>query len=136
MANLSTQQAAEATGRSRSTIWRDIKKGRLSAQRSDGGDFLVDVAELERVYGALKPPETSRDDAVQPAGSSSETSLLQVQVALLRERVASLEADKHDLRDERDRLLHLLEQQAEHVRLLTDQREHKRRWWQRWRRET
>lgn len=122
VAKLTTHQAAEAVGKSRSTIWRDIKRGRLSAERTDGGDFQVDVSELERVYGALKPPDTSHDGAPRPPATSNETSSLQVENALLRERVSALEQDKRDLRGERDRLLGLLEQQAEQVRLLTDQR--------------
>jgi excisionase family DNA binding protein len=146
VAKLTTQQAAEAVGRSRSTVWRDIRRGRLSAERADGGDFQVDVSELERVYGALKPPATSREGAAQPSAPRSETNTLQVEVALLHERVASLESDKHRLlsdldrereertraAEERGRLLTILEEQSAQVRLLTDQRTKRRPWWRRW----
>jgi hypothetical protein len=51
---LTTQQASQATGKSRSTIWRSAKSGKVSAERTAGGDFVIDVAELERVFG-LRP---------------------------------------------------------------------------------
>ena len=56
MTALTTQQAAELTGKNRTTIWRACKAGRLSAARSDDGDFLIEPVELERVYGSLRAP--------------------------------------------------------------------------------
>jgi excisionase family DNA binding protein len=47
--------AARATGVSKSTIYRAIKSGRLSASRSDTGDYAIDPAELHRVF----PPVTA-----------------------------------------------------------------------------
>src|SRR4051794_13719720 len=47
---LSLAQAAEATGRSRSTLLRAIRKGQISAARDAAGGFLVDEAELSRVF--------------------------------------------------------------------------------------
>src|SRR3954466_13774140 len=43
-------QAAEATGRSRSTLLRTIRKGQISASRDAAGGFLVDESELSRVF--------------------------------------------------------------------------------------
>jgi hypothetical protein len=42
--------AARATGLSKSTIHRAIKGGRVSAGRSDTGDYAIDPAELHRVF--------------------------------------------------------------------------------------
>lgn len=124
MAKLTSVQAAEMVGVSRSTIWRACKNGRLSADRN-GKDFLIEVSELTRVFPvkpshevALKPPETMRQEAPE-TGLVSE---LRRQIERLERQVGSLEGDKGDLRQERDRLLSLIEQQAEQVRLLTDQR--------------
>jgi FtsZ-binding cell division protein ZapB len=66
---------------------------------------------------------------VQPDATVNETSVLRREVELLREQVRTLTADKDDLRAERDRLIGVLERNAEHMKLLADQREreHKRR---------
>ena len=56
MATLSLREAAEHTGVSKSTIFRAIKAGRMSAPRNDDGEFLIDPAELFRVY----PPKAEK----------------------------------------------------------------------------
>jgi hypothetical protein len=126
---LTTQQAAELTGKNRTTIWRSCKGGRLSATRTDTGDYLIDLAELERVYGTLRLPQPTSSlqiDALQPDASPNETNALQREVELLREQVRMLVADKDDLRAERDRLLGVLERQTDQVKLLTDERQRER----------
>ena len=54
----------------------------------------------------------------------------------MQQRIDALEADKTDLRAERDRLLSVIETQAQQVKLLSDQRPaaqpdaaRRRRWW-------
>jgi excisionase family DNA binding protein len=141
MVKLTSVQAADMAGISRSTIWRACKSGKLSAERS-GKDWLIDVAELERVYGPLARPdgvasshETSQPVAEKPAATSSETDMvaeLRRRIETLERHVQGLEEDKADLRTERDRLMSLVERQADHVRLLTDQRQPAQRaWWRR-----
>jgi hypothetical protein len=127
---LTTQQAAQATGKSRSTIWRSAKSGKVSAERTATGDFVIDVAELERVFGRLNRPDTSQYVPAKPSETVNETSLLRREIDLLREQIDALKADKSDLQAERDRLLTIVEG---HQRLLTDQRppQRKRLWWHR-----
>ena len=114
-------------GVSRSTIWRACKSGRLSAERS-GKDFLIEVSELTRVFPVkpAHPVATKPDETLPPvAAETTETGLvaeLKRQIERLEKQVGSLEGDKSDLRQERDRLLSLIESQAEQVKLLTDQR--------------
>ena len=130
MPALTTQQSAELTGRNRTTIWRACKTGRLSATKSETGEYLIEVAELERAFGRLHSPQPAnglRLDALHPDATSNETSALRREVELLREQVRTLSADKDDLRAERDRLIGVLERNAEHMRQLTDQREQKPR---------
>jgi hypothetical protein len=127
---LTTQQAAQATGKSRSTIWRAAKSGKVSAERTATGDFVIDVAELERVFGSLNRPDTSHQVSIKPPETANETSVLRREVDLLREQIDALKADKSDLQAERDRLLTIVEG---HQKLLTDQRSSRRQWsW--WRR--
>ena len=42
--------AARASGKSKPTIAKAIKTGRISASRSDDGTYRIDPAELHRVY--------------------------------------------------------------------------------------
>ena len=122
---LTTHQAAQATGKSRSTIWRAAKSGKVSAERTATGDFVIDVAELERVFGSLNRPDTSHQVSIKPFETANETSVLRREVDLLREQIDALKADKSDLQAERDRLLTIVEG---HQRLLTDQRSSRRGW--------
>jgi hypothetical protein len=46
----SLAQAAKATGKSKPTIMRAIKAGKVSAMRRDDGSYQIDPAELHRVY--------------------------------------------------------------------------------------
>ena len=46
----SVSRAARETGLSKSTISRAIKSGRISATRQHDGSYLIEPAELFRVY--------------------------------------------------------------------------------------
>ena len=46
----SLAQAAKAAGKSRPTLARAIKAGRLSAAWSDDGSCAIDLSELARVF--------------------------------------------------------------------------------------
>ena len=50
MTSLSLREAAEAAGTSKSTIWRAVKSGRMSAARGGDGGFAIDPAELFRAF--------------------------------------------------------------------------------------
>jgi len=47
---LTLTEAAEQTGKSKSTLTRAIKNGGLSAHRNEHGDYRVEPSELFRVY--------------------------------------------------------------------------------------
>ena len=53
MAKLNISQAARATEKSRSTIQRYIKSGKLNVHKNAAGETKVDTAELIRVFGEL-----------------------------------------------------------------------------------
>jgi len=56
-------QAAIETGKDRSTLYRAIKKGKLSGELQDDNSYLVDGSELFRVY----PPKQA--DSATPQGA-------------------------------------------------------------------
>ena len=78
--------AARATGLSKSTIRRAIKAGRVSAGRSDTGDYAVDPAELHRVFPPVDAAARSGNGCVTHDATPSEPG----EVAL---RHARLEAE-------------------------------------------
>jgi hypothetical protein len=59
---LSLGQAAKEVGLDKSTLSRAIKRGRLSAQRTDSGGYAIDPAELFRVF----PPASQTSHSISP----------------------------------------------------------------------
>jgi hypothetical protein len=55
-------EAARASGKSKSTIAKAVKSGRVSAVRGDDGSYQIDPAELHRVY-PLTGAQNSADRA-------------------------------------------------------------------------
>lgn len=64
MAGLSLQQAADAAGTSKSSIFRALKSGRISGTRTDLGGWSIEPAELFRVFPAV-PVERAETRAVE-----------------------------------------------------------------------
>ena len=52
MALVGLHEASRIVGRNRSTLHRAMKTGRLSYSLDEAGERRIDVAELERVFGA------------------------------------------------------------------------------------
>jgi hypothetical protein len=116
---LTAREAGARVGKTRQAIIKAIRKGTVSAEKDDAGEWRIDPAELFRVYPV--PQGTPAVDDNRPA---TDTAGLQREITLLRERI-------EDLVEDRDRW----RAQAEQVtRLLTDQRPARRRkWWWPWR---
>ena len=108
-------EAAKLTGKQRQTIHKAIKEGRVSAVRSESGEWRIDPAELFRVYA---PVSTMNDNQNNKVDSDLQRvdSGLQRELELLRERIREKDSIIDDLREDRDRW----RQQA--TALLTDQR--------------
>ena len=106
MAELSLAQAAALTGKSKSTLTRAIKSGRMSAVRRADGTFGLDPAELLRVYpdavrGAPDGAPRNDDPVASDAAQHSEISALRDDLAKAEQRAAVAEA----LAEERARSL-------------------------------
>ena len=134
MAELTLSQAAQLAGRSKSTLSRAVANGKLSVARRDGNQVLIDVSELERVYGPLERRNVAQNVAPERHATPSEA----IEISLLKTRLQELEQDRRDLREqleqeraERARLVNVIEEQAKTMRLLEDHRppEERRPWW-------
>ena len=143
MALVSVSQAAQLTGKNRTTIIRAIDKGHLSASRHEFGQYLIDPAELERVYGTLRTFPV-RDDAEQRDAPAEHALALAREVELLREMLEQERAAHERTRSDHERerrtwqddrqlwegertfLRDLVTRHTEQIKLLTDQREQER----------
>ena len=134
MPHVNARTAAKLAGRDRSTILRALESGRLSATKDDRGQWLIDPAELERVYGSLLSPDADEEADGQDAYAMQVAALTR-EVALLREMLdherrtarETLEHERRSFEQERSFLRGMLERQTEQVKLLTDERQQKER---------
>jgi hypothetical protein len=111
-------EAAKATGKSKATISKAIKSGRISAQKDETGTFHIDPSELHRVYPpavSSEQEETQVNTATKPDNDGAIREL-QARLEAAQERLADKEGVIADLREDRDRW----RQQA--TALLADQR--------------
>lgn len=108
-------QAAKATGISKPTLSRAIKSGRISGQKQPDGSFLIDPAELHRVY----PPVSVTDNdngSLKQSETQSNPNALQAQLDVLREE---RERERQQLQATIDDLRERLDKEAEERRRLT-----------------
>lgn len=132
MPKISISEASRRTGKPRSTLHRHIKTGKLSKEFDELGNPIIDMSELERVYGPLLSPDMKHYGATLQLAPGKRTALdIEIQVAL-----EILKRENALLRDERDDLRRRLDAEAEERRrltaLLTDHRSKKRRSWWPW----
>lgn len=107
MAKVGAQRAAELTGKSKSTIQRAMKSGKISFEHDKNGRRTVDVAELERAFGLI-PQESERNDReaveaeLEKAAQMLETERLKMRIKMLEEQLSSAEDMIDDLKKQRE----------------------------------
>jgi len=132
--------AAEVAKVTKPTVFRWIKKGHLSATRTEAGEYRIDPAELQRYLDSIaetEPPRATAQQAevafAQPAPPSDtlpEAIALRYEVDKLR---ALLDAERQrgeELRADRDRWA----DQAQRLALPAPATERNAGWWPFWRR--
>ena len=101
-------EAAKATGKSKTTLHRAIKSGKISATRQDDNSYSIDPSELHRVFPPATlehAPEQLRRNDTEQQGGATETLRLQLETTEKeRERERQLMQETiADLREDRDR---------------------------------
>lgn len=81
--SISTREAAEISGFSARHIQGMIKKGKLSASRDDGGNYIIDKSEFYRVF----PDAHSKRSQANNDNDSSRI-VLEIEVQHLKEMLA------------------------------------------------
>ena len=83
-------QAAIETGKDRSTLFRAIKKGKLSAEKQDDGSYLIDSSEIYRVFPQKQNDSANTQvahDAMQQSAQGALVDALREQIELLKDQV-------------------------------------------------
>ena len=100
-------EAAIAVGKSKATISKAIKTGRISAEKQLNGSYKIDPSELHRVY----PPTPSTVEGERQETPNStvdklrETIELEVRLQAADKRILELEEDREHWRQQATRLL-------------------------------
>lgn len=101
-------EAAKATGKSKTTIHRALKSGKVSATKTDSGVYSIEPAELHRVFPPV-PTERNAERSIR-----NEEEHLRNDLGTLRIQLESTEKERErerqqleetiaDLREDRDR---------------------------------
>lgn len=122
MAKVGVQRATELTGKSKSTIQRAMKNGKVSYEM-DGTRKLIDVSELERVYGMVETAEAKKADAepsyeteLQKARHTLEIDRLELKIKMLEDQLDNATSQIDDIKSQRDSW----QKQAQQVLLTTE----------------
>jgi chromosome segregation ATPase len=121
MAKIGAQRAADLTGRSKSTIQRAMKTGKLSYEVDNNGRRVIDTAELDRAFG-LMPQEAERrtteavESKIEEASRLLEMERMKMRIRALEESLDVAQDQIDDLKDQRDQW----QKQAQQV-LITSQ---------------
>ena len=127
MAKVGAKRAAELTGKSKSTIQRAMKTGKISYDVDDAGRRMIDVSELDRAYGL----QTDTDGNTVKAKTSNATTTKQQDNANgMSIADAELLKAKHTLELERlnmqNRMLN--EQLNQHADIIADLKAQRDQW--------
>jgi excisionase family DNA binding protein len=121
----SLAEAAAAAGIQRSTVFRSIKSGRLSATRDGRGQWRIEPGELHRIY----PPASSNGAPATQRTFTQQSALIEAlgRATLAEQRLDDLRAALDDLRTQRDKW----QLQAEATQRLLLDATAQRPWWRR-----
>jgi hypothetical protein len=110
-------EAAKAVGKSKTTLHRAIKSGKISASKADDGSYIIEPSELHRLYpsvtvGTSDAPLQRNDEEQQSNDSGTLRIRLEMQEkerererALLQETIADLREDRDKWRQQATALL-------------------------------
>ena len=128
MQKIPLQQAVKMTGKSESTLRRDVKKGKVSAVRDERGHLRFDIAELQRAYGELQSTGTDAPATEQGNGkamtghdSAEIIAIKDNQIADLRNQLEKAELQLQIATTEKTKLLDLLSAEKEEKRALKEE---------------
>src|SRR5215207_9436029 len=99
-------EAANAAGKAKSTIFKACKDGLISFSRDGRGRFLIEPAELHRVFapaGVERPVERASEQPQTAVQTDTETLKAAIERDFLKREVEQLRTLLDDMKAERDR---------------------------------
>jgi len=96
-------EAAIACGKSKSTLSKSIKAGKISAFKNDHGAFEIEPSELFRLYPPTPPPieqntiETVGVEQKETPKNTNNIEMLEAKLQMANERIDELKLDKEKL---------------------------------------
>tara|TARA_B100000795_G_scaffold207318_1_gene160785 strand:+ start:205 stop:606 length:402 start_codon:yes stop_codon:yes gene_type:complete len=96
-------EAAIACGKSKSTLSKAIKAGKISAFKNDHGAFEIEPSELFRLYPPTPPPieqntiETVGVEQKETPKNTNNIEMLEAKLQMANERIDELKLDKEKL---------------------------------------
>jgi hypothetical protein len=133
---LTLGEASKQTGKSKATLSRAVKNGRISAIKQDDGSFSIEPSELFRVYkrvydGTHTTARNAKDETVRNPTSTPEQDIeiatLRAELSAARERIDDLKRQADEIREDRDAWKH----QANRLLSAPPQQEQKKGFWDR-----
>ncbi len=113
MAKVGAQRAAVLTGKSKSTIQRAMNSGKISYELDSNKRRIIDVSELERVFGIVQtapqpaPVAAKKEPVVQSKAPDVETILekerMAMQIKMLEQQLSTAQDQIDDLREQRNK---------------------------------
>jgi excisionase family DNA binding protein len=101
MKHLTLGEAAKMTGKSKPTISKAVKDGRISGQKVDGV-FQIEVSELLRVYPAKSDTEA---EATQSSNKFEAAAIAELTIKHLKEKLQAHENRMLKIEQERDQAI-------------------------------
>lgn len=120
MAKVGAQRAAELTGKSKSTIQRSMNSGKLSYEIDANNRRIIDVSELDRVFGLKNATESSPQQNVEAemkkAADMLEMERMKMRIRMLEDQLETSKEQVEDLKAQRDQW----QKQAQQVLLTSE----------------
>jgi hypothetical protein len=106
-------QAAKACGKSKSTLSKAVKAGKISVSKNDDGSFHIEPVELFRVFPAVSQPgegehnehQSTPKETVKNTEKDMELIELRIKLEAAHDRIRILEQDKEDWKQQATSLL-------------------------------
>ena len=94
-------EASKAVGKSKATLSKAIKSGKISAKKNEDGSFSIEAVELHRVYPPVsETPKSEQNETPVNTETSSENIELRVKLDAALQRIQDLEKDKEEWREQ------------------------------------
>lgn len=105
MAKVSLNQAAKDTGVSLPTLSRWRSKGKITADKTGNGGYLIDTSEYDRINALKKRPSNvkhNNETLVKYIETPNESSVLELKIKMLEERLHEKNELLEELRTEKN----------------------------------